>query len=978
MLTTETKNKINTARDILVGKIPDPKGQIDQITNALIYKFMDDQDRTAASLPGGKASFFVNEVAEFAWHKLFDKKLTNQDRANLYIEGLEKLSTSTHLPELFQKIFKEAYLPFRDAGTIAMFLDKINEFDYNHSEELGNAFEYLLSVMGSQGDAGQFRTPRHIIKFIVDIIKPEPHETVIDPACGTAGFLVEAYNYISTHSTLTQAQKQVLANNLTGVDIDPGMAKIARVNLYLHGFKTPKITEDDTLTNPALWGQKYDVILANPPFMTPKGGIKPHDKFVKANKAEVLFTDYISEHLRQEGRAGIVVPEGIIFQSATAYKTLRKKLVDYNYLLAVISLPSGVFQPYSGVKTSILILDRKRAKASDSVLFIKIANDGFDLSAQRRENTKNDIPEALRLIEELEKAIETNSPLEGWQPKADGVDFQIVTKAKLRESGDYNLSGDRYKVTTDYSNSKYPMVELGEVAEYINGFAFKPEDRDETGLPIIRIQNLTKTSNSINLTKRNDVPEKYIVQNGDLLISWSATIGFYFWDGGKAYLNQHIFKVEPNINLSKDYLFYLGDKITEEINLKTHGNTMTHITKGTFSSIKIPLPPLEVQQQIVAEISGYQKIIDGAKLIATNWKPRIDIDPSWEMVKLGDVCQFTQGIQIAQEDQIKEVKEGYKRYIYISDLLHDNKLIFVKDKFPEKEVSEKDLIMVNTGNTSGKIYWGKPGVLSNNVFKITANQNVNMKYLYSHLVSENFYYELSKHFKRGAQPHLGHKTIGEQILPLPSILIQNEIVERIESERALVDSTKQLIAIYEAKIKAVIAKVWADVEEPRIVIPEILQNITMDRINDLQDMQWRTKGIIDIRLLASQFNIDVKYMVMNSSEYAFTLIQDNEIKIQINNSNSEGRQNFSIAHEIAHCVEDKENVLIGVHRSQDTEHERKMDRLGAEILMPEKYVKEIIQKIIPTENNLEKIAKYFGSSKDGMRRRLRELGLFEE
>ncbi len=411
-------------------------------------------------MPGGQPSFFVGEVEDYAWQKLFDKKLTNQDRANLYIEGLQKLSVSTHLPDLFKSIFKEAYLPFRDAGTIAMFLDKINEFDYNHSEELGNAFEYLLSVMGSQGDAGQFRTPRHIIKFIVDILQPQPHETIIDPACGTAGFLVEAYNYISSNNKLTQQQKQILSNNLTGVDIDPGMAKIARVNLYLHGFKTPKITEDDTLTNPALWGTKYDVILANPPFMTPKGGIKPHDKFVKANKAEVLFTDYISEHIKLEGRAGIVVPEGIIFQSATAYKALRKKLVDNNYLLAVISLPSGVFQSYSGVKTSILILDRKRAKASDSVLFIKIANDGFDLSAQRRENTKNDLPAALKIIENFEKGIANENLLDN---------VQIVSKTKLRESGDYNLSGDRYKATTDYTNSKYPMVELGAVCDTTSG-----------------------------------------------------------------------------------------------------------------------------------------------------------------------------------------------------------------------------------------------------------------------------------------------------------------------------------------------------------------------------------------------------------------------------------------------------------------------------------------------------------------------------
>jgi type I restriction enzyme M protein len=292
---------------------------------------MDDQDRLSMSVPGGKASFFVGELEEYAWHKLFDSKLSNQDRADLYIKGLDKLSTATKLPELFRDIFKNAYLPFRAPDTIAMFLDVINTFDYHHPEELGNAFEHLLSIMGSQGDAGQFRTPRHIIEFIVKVIAPKKDETIFDPACGTAGFLVEAFNQIKNSSKLTPQELQLLANNIEGFDIDPGMAKLARVNLYLHGFKTPHITENDTLTNENLWlKKKYDVILANPPFMSPKGGIKPHDKFsVKANKSEVLFVNYIAEHLKLHGRAGIIVPEGVIFQSSSsAYKQLRKLLVE--------------------------------------------------------------------------------------------------------------------------------------------------------------------------------------------------------------------------------------------------------------------------------------------------------------------------------------------------------------------------------------------------------------------------------------------------------------------------------------------------------------------------------------------------------------------------------------------------------------------------------------------------------------------------
>ena len=162
------------------------------------------------------------------------------------------------------------------------------------------------------------------------------------------------------------------------------MVRLSLVNLYLHGFVEPHIFEYDTLTSEERWNEYDDVILANPPFMSPKGGIRPHRRFsVQSKRSEVLFVDYMAEHLRPAGRAGIIVPEGIIFQSQNAYKQLRKMLVD-NSLVAVVSLPAGVFQPYSGVKTSILLLDKSLAKKTKEILFVKVENDGFDLGAQRR------------------------------------------------------------------------------------------------------------------------------------------------------------------------------------------------------------------------------------------------------------------------------------------------------------------------------------------------------------------------------------------------------------------------------------------------------------------------------------------------------------------------------------------------------------------------------------------------------------------
>ena len=179
-----------------------------------------------------------------------------------------------------------------------------------------------------KAEAGQFRTPRHIIDFIVEIISPKKNETILDPACGTAGFLISAYKYIlktNKEKPLTPDERLKLMNNLVGYDISPDMVKLALVNMYLHGFPDPKIYEYDTLSSEDRWDDTFDVILANPPFMTPKGGIRPHRKFsIQANRAEVLFVDYIVNHLNINGKAGVVVPEGIIFNNNKAYKELRK------------------------------------------------------------------------------------------------------------------------------------------------------------------------------------------------------------------------------------------------------------------------------------------------------------------------------------------------------------------------------------------------------------------------------------------------------------------------------------------------------------------------------------------------------------------------------------------------------------------------------------------------------------------------------
>ncbi len=313
-----------------------------------------------------------------------------------------------HLPALFRDIFRNSFLKFRDGRILTLFLNEVNGFAYSHSEELGNAFEYLLKTMGIQAENGQFRTPRHIIDFMVACLDPQPDDRILDPACGTAGFLVSCYKHILAKYTspgsttpgdkLTHEQRQKVYANLTGYDVTDLMVKLSKVNLFLHGFPDPAIHIYDTLTNDARWNDKADLILANPPFMTPKGGVSPHTKFrVSAKKSEVLFTDYIAEHLTPDGRGGVIVPNGIVATTQNAYVKLRKFLVE-DSLVAVVSLPAGVFKPYSGVKTSILLLDKKLARQTKEILFLKITADGFDLGDKRNPIEANDLPEAERVV----------------------------------------------------------------------------------------------------------------------------------------------------------------------------------------------------------------------------------------------------------------------------------------------------------------------------------------------------------------------------------------------------------------------------------------------------------------------------------------------------------------------------------------------------------------------------------------------------
>jgi len=857
MLDSETKRRIDTARDILVGKVPDPKSQVEQITIAPIYKFMDDMDAEAEEM-GGERRFFTGDFAKYGWSKLMGLGMGGHETLNLYGEAITRMTENAELPPLFREIFKNAYLPYRDPETLKSFLKIIDDFEYDHSERLGDAFEYLLSVLGSQGAAGQFRTPRHIIDFMAEVIDPQKDESILDPACGTAGFLISAYKHILKHNSsdfqadkdraafdekgvpvealtldsplhykgdlLTPDESKRLTANIRGYDISPDMVRLSLVNMYLHGFPEPHISEYDTLTSDDKWNEYADVILANPPFMSPKGGIRPHKRFsIQAKRSEVLFVDYMAEHLTPNGRAAIVVPEGIIFQSGTAYKSLREMLVS-NYLVAVVSLPAGVFNPYSGVKTSILILDKQRAKQADSVLFVKIENDGFNLGAQRRPIDRNDLPEALRLIK-------------GWL--ADPVDFEptamihAVERSRIAENGEWNLSGQRYRTEATQS-SDYEMVKLGDTDIFQIESGGTPKSKEDSywngGVswatlvdlpPSDFITQIRATARTISEDGLNNSSAK-MLPVGTVIVSSRATIGrigiarvpLATNQGFKNIVIKYMRRALP------EFVAYMMKCLAPQMEAMATGGTFKEISKSTVATLSIPLPPIEVQKEIMAEIEGYQKIVDGARLVVENYQPRIPIDPAWPMVELEKHFSTSGGGTPSKSEpafwagNIPWVSPKDMKTDVIADTEDHISQAAIEGSSTKQYLAGTIVCVVRSGilkHSFPVAILSRPMCINQDLLAFMSKDDA--------IVPEFLFYVLktnaAKILEEGIKPGVTVQSFYNGFfkgykVPLPDSDIQQSIVEGIEYEQHLVDANKELIRIFEEKIKQTIHHVWGE------------------------------------------------------------------------------------------------------------------------------------------------------------------------
>ncbi len=665
---------------------------------------------------------------------------------------------------------------------------------------------------------------------MVQVVAPQKHETVLDPACGTAGFLISAYKYILNNPSpqpsdltpgpspkrrgeLTIQERQRLYENFTGYDISPDMVRLSLVNLYLHGFVKPQIHEYDTLTSEERWNEYADVILANPPFMSPKGGIQPHKRFsVQSSRSEVLFVDYMAEHLTPNGRAAIIVPEGIIFQSGSAYKQLRKFLVEQNYLWAVVSLPAGVFNPYAGVKTSILFLDKSLAKKTDQVLFVKVTADGFDLGAQRRPIDFNDLPSALNTLHAWHKAVLDGKPAAFLPTIASAL---LVSTSRLAENGDYNLGADRYRQVTRVGKQTHPMIALEKVFKLSSGKFLPEKDRKEGHYPVFGGNGITGYHN------------EYFIDKGTIVIGRvGAYCGVVHTTAPKSWVTDNaLYATDYLLEINQTYLFHILTSLNLNQYAKQGGQPS--ISQSTIYKLDIPLPPLEIQRQIVDEIAAHQRVIHGARQVVEGWKPNLESDlaeclpegmEDWEKVKLGDQLTFVgsgvtplggketyvdDGVLFIRSQNVLWGACDFSDAAYITEDVHK--------EMSRSQVKRNDVLLNITGASIGRsaVYLeDREANVNQHVTILRCNGSLEPNFLMNYMISKEGQDQIRSVQSGASRQALNYQQIKAMKIPLPPLEVQREIVARIERERAIVEGNRELIRIYEEKVKKVIERVW--------------------------------------------------------------------------------------------------------------------------------------------------------------------------
>lgn len=467
MITGELRSKVDKIWEIFwTGGITNPLSVIEQFTYLLFIKGLDDKqtdlERNAEFLGIEVEKIFKDEQQNLRWQKF--KQLSASDMYETVSKKVFPFIKTMHddKDSAFTKYMDDAIFMIQTPQMLEKIVTNIDLLPLSDGDTKGDLYEYLLSKVATAGTNGQFRTPRHIIKMMVELMKPTPTDIIVDPAAGSAGFLVEAGEYLKRNNEDLFAIKELKDhyNNdmFFGNDMDRTMLRIGAMNMMLHGVEKPNIEYRDSLSESNKDREKYTLVLANPPF---KGSLDYDSvsadllKVTKTKKTELLFLALFLRTLKKGGRCASIVPDGVLFGSSNAHKSIRKEIVEKHHLHAIISMPSGVFKPYAGVSTAIMIFTKTGAGGTDNVWFYDMQADGLSLDDKRQPVEENNIPDIISRYHNLENEKNRKRTEQSF----------FVRKEEI-VNNEYDLSINRYKeIEYEEVNYEAPKVIIQRIKE---------------------------------------------------------------------------------------------------------------------------------------------------------------------------------------------------------------------------------------------------------------------------------------------------------------------------------------------------------------------------------------------------------------------------------------------------------------------------------------------------------------------------------
>lgn len=469
MITGELRSQIDKVWETFwSGGIANPITVIEQITYLIFIKQLDDKQNKKEKIANYQNKpidkpIYTPEQKHLRWSQF--KDLGAKEMFELFQDkdgAFQFIKTINNVNATFAQFMDSAIFMISTPQLLTMVVDLIDKIDFADKDVNGDLYEYLLSKLATAGTNGQFRTPRHITRMMVDLMQPQIDDIVCDPSSGTCGFLVSASEYINEHYSAALYEENHLKhyNNemFMGMEFDPSMIRIGVMNMVMHGIENPQLRFVDALSEANnSFTEEATLILANPPFKGSLNTDSVDDKvlaLVSSKKTELLFLGLMIKGLKKGGRCAVIVPDGVLFGSSKAHKQIRKELIDNQKLTAVISMPSGVFKPYAGVSTAVLIFTKTDAGGTDKVWFYDMKADGFSLDDRRSLIETNDIPDIVSRFHHLDE--------EGVRARTD-ASF-MVPVAEIRDNG-FDLSINKYKevvydeVVYDHPNTIITQIE---------------------------------------------------------------------------------------------------------------------------------------------------------------------------------------------------------------------------------------------------------------------------------------------------------------------------------------------------------------------------------------------------------------------------------------------------------------------------------------------------------------------------------------